>query len=86
MSLMIFVPQARPLLEEKGTLPVDPRLENKYAGFEVHTMLHTASCCIRRDPHHRPRMSQVSFCDEKASSYVLALSDTMLCPIVDFTI
>ncbi|CAK9878903.1 unnamed protein product [Sphagnum jensenii] len=50
---------ARPLLEEKGTLPVDPRLENKYAGFEVHAMLHTASCCIRRDPHHRPRMSQV---------------------------
>jgi hypothetical protein len=47
------------LLEEKGTLPVDPRLENKYAGFEVHAMLHTASCCIRRDPHHRPRMSQV---------------------------
>ncbi|CAM6047147.1 unnamed protein product [Sphagnum compactum] len=50
---------ARPLLEEKGTLPVDPRLENKYAGFEIHAMLHTAACCIRRDPHHRPRMSQV---------------------------
>jgi serine/threonine protein kinase len=50
---------ARPLLEEKGSLLVDPRLENRYSDFELHCMLHAAACCIRRDPQQRPRMSQV---------------------------
>lgn len=51
--------QARPLLEERGTLPVDPRLENRFSDIEVDCMLHAAACCIRRDPLQRPRMSQV---------------------------
>jgi len=50
---------ARPLLEERGTLPVDPRLENRFSDIEVDCMLHAAACCIRRDPLQRPRMSQV---------------------------
>lgn len=52
--------QARPLLEEYAIEElVDPRLGNKYSENEVYCMLHAASLCIRRDPHYRPRMSQV---------------------------
>lgn len=51
---------ARPLLEEYAIDElVDPRLGNHYAEHEVYCMLHAASFCIRRDPHARPRMSQV---------------------------
>lgn len=39
---------------------VDPRLGNEYSEDEIHWMLHAAALCIRRDPHCRPRMSQVS--------------------------
>ncbi|KAJ6342743.1 hypothetical protein OIU78_010628 [Salix suchowensis] len=51
---------ARPLLEEYaiGEL-IDPQLGNRYSEQEVYCMLHAASLCIRRDPHFRPRMSQV---------------------------
>ncbi|XVE70579.1 hypothetical protein DITRI_Ditri10aG0082900 [Diplodiscus trichospermus] len=51
---------ARPLLESHaiGEL-VDPRLRNCYVEQEVYGMLQCASLCIRRDPHSRPRMSQV---------------------------
>ncbi|KAJ9692102.1 hypothetical protein PVL29_011271 [Vitis rotundifolia] len=51
---------ARPLLEEYAIDElVDPRLGNRYSEQEVYCMLHAASLCIRRDPHARPRMSQV---------------------------
>jgi len=50
---------ARPLLEETGTLPIDPRLENSCSDLELNSMLHAASYCICRDPSIRPRMSQV---------------------------
>ncbi|GMI82126.1 hypothetical protein like AT3G13690 [Hibiscus trionum] len=51
---------ARPLLEEYAVDElVDPRLEDRYSENEVYCMLHAASLCIRRDPHSRPRMSQV---------------------------
>ncbi|KAF7843467.1 inactive protein kinase [Senna tora] len=51
---------ARPLLEEYAVDElIDPRLGNCYSENEVHWMLHAASLCIRRDPHSRPRMSQV---------------------------
>ncbi|XP_043704377.1 inactive protein kinase SELMODRAFT_444075 [Telopea speciosissima] len=51
---------ARPLLEEYAIDElVDPRLSNRYSEHEVYCMLHAASLCIRRDPHSRPRMSQV---------------------------
>ncbi|OVA11353.1 Protein kinase domain [Macleaya cordata] len=51
---------ARPLLEEYAIDElVDPRLANRYSEQEVYCMLHAASLCIRRDPHARPRMSQV---------------------------
>lgn len=51
---------ARPLLEEYAIDElVDPRLGNCYSEQEVYCMLHAASLCIRRDPHARPRMSQV---------------------------
>ncbi|KAK9275754.1 hypothetical protein L1049_023023 [Liquidambar formosana] len=51
---------ARPLLGEcaVGKL-VDPCLRNCFSDQEVCNMLHCASLCIRRDPHSRPRMSQV---------------------------
>ncbi|PRQ46812.1 putative protein kinase RLK-Pelle-PERK-2 family [Rosa chinensis] len=51
---------ARPLLE-KNTIDemIDPRLRNCYSKQEVSNMLRCASLCIRRDPHSRPRMSQV---------------------------
>ncbi|XVE88738.1 hypothetical protein DITRI_Ditri19aG0093000 [Diplodiscus trichospermus] len=51
---------ARPLLEEYAIDElVDPRLEDQYSEHEVYCMLHAASLCIRRNPHSRPRMSQV---------------------------
>ncbi|KAA3479264.1 inactive protein kinase [Gossypium australe] len=51
---------ARPLLEEYAIDElVDPRLEDRYSEHEVYCMLHAASLCVRRDPHSRPRMSQV---------------------------
>ncbi|CAK9165291.1 unnamed protein product [Ilex paraguariensis] len=51
---------ARPLLEDCVIDElVDPRLGNHYSELEVYCMLHAASLCIRRDPHSRPRMSQV---------------------------
>ncbi|XP_022715123.1 inactive protein kinase SELMODRAFT_444075-like [Durio zibethinus] len=51
---------ARPLLEEYAVDElVDPRLEDHYSEHEVYCMLHAASLCIKRDPHSRPRMSQV---------------------------
>lgn len=59
---MLFdLEQARPLLEECAIEElVDPRLGNHYSEQEVYCMLHAASLCIRRDPHSRPRMSQVT--------------------------
>ncbi|KAF3778703.1 Proline-rich receptor-like protein kinase [Nymphaea thermarum] len=51
---------ARPLLEECAIEElVDPRLGSSYSEPEVFCMLHAALLCIRRDPHSRPRMSQV---------------------------
>ncbi|XP_031487962.1 inactive protein kinase SELMODRAFT_444075-like [Nymphaea colorata] len=51
---------ARPLLEECAIEElVDPRLGHSYSEPEVFCMLHAALLCIRRDPHSRPRMSQV---------------------------
>lgn len=61
MFLNLFnIYQARPLIEEYAINKlVDPRLENCYSEHEVYCMLHAASSCIKRDPHSRPRMSQV---------------------------
>lgn len=52
--------QARPILLRRaiGEL-VDPCLGKCYSEQEVYGMLQCASMCIRRDPHKRPRMSQV---------------------------
>ncbi|WZY83768.1 hypothetical protein YC2023_030152 [Brassica napus] len=51
---------ARPLLEEYAVEElVDPRLGDRFVESEVICMVHAASLCIRRDPHLRPRMSQV---------------------------
>ncbi|OIW09963.1 hypothetical protein TanjilG_18270 [Lupinus angustifolius] len=51
---------ARPLLEEHDILDLlDPNLRNFYIDDEVHRMLQCCSLCIKRDPHLRPRMSQV---------------------------
>ncbi|KAI3711573.1 hypothetical protein L1987_70112 [Smallanthus sonchifolius] len=51
---------APPLLEETAiTELIDPRLKDSYSELEVRCMSHCASLCIRRDPHSRPRMSQV---------------------------
>ncbi|KAL8223336.1 hypothetical protein R6Q57_018811 [Mikania cordata] len=51
---------ARPLLEETAiTELIDPRLGGCYSEPEVRCMSRCASLCIRRDPHLRPRMSQV---------------------------
>ena len=56
----LYLEQARPLLEEYAIEAlVDPRLGNRYSEHEVFCMLHAASLCIGRDPHSRPRMSQV---------------------------
>jgi len=52
--------QARPLLEDCAIEElVDPQLGNHYSEQEVFCMLNAASLCIQRDPHSRPRMSQV---------------------------
>ncbi|KAF3964610.1 hypothetical protein CMV_011126 [Castanea mollissima] len=51
---------ARPLLEDCAIEElVDPQLGNHYSEQEVFCMLNAASLCIQRDPHSRPRMSQV---------------------------
>lgn len=51
---------ARPLLEDDAIDElIDPRLQNCYSEHEVYCMLQAASLCIKRDPHSRPRMSQV---------------------------
>lgn len=51
---------ARPLLDEHVTQHlIDPLLNSRYSDYEVYCMLHAASLCIRKDPHLRPRMSQV---------------------------
>lgn len=38
---------------------IDPRLGGEYSEHQVQFMLHAASLCLGRDPHARPRMSQV---------------------------
>ncbi|MED6162868.1 hypothetical protein PIB30_074497 [Stylosanthes scabra] len=54
---------ARPLLEEEEGREelVDPSIRKGYIHIhkEVNRMLECCSMCIRRDPHSRPRMSQV---------------------------
>ncbi|GAB2228022.1 hypothetical protein Droror1_Dr00009851 [Drosera rotundifolia] len=51
---------ARPLLKQCAIEElIDPRLGNRYEEQEVYCMIHAASLCIQRDPHSRPRMSQV---------------------------
>ncbi|KAJ0885800.1 putative protein kinase RLK-Pelle-PERK-2 family [Helianthus annuus] len=51
---------ARPLLEEAAIAElIDPRLRDNYSEREVRCMSHCARLCIARDPHSRPRMSQV---------------------------
>ncbi|GMI89437.1 hypothetical protein like AT3G13690 [Hibiscus trionum] len=51
---------ARPLLESNAICElIDPRMRDRYAEQEVYGMLQCASLCIRRDPHSRPRISQV---------------------------
>ncbi|CAF2127472.1 hypothetical protein BRARA_C03489 [Brassica rapa] len=51
---------ARPLLEDYAVEDlIDPRLGDRFVESEVICMVHAASLCIRRDPHLRPRMSQV---------------------------
>ncbi|KAG9137867.1 hypothetical protein Leryth_023375 [Lithospermum erythrorhizon] len=51
---------ARPLLEKNALSElVDPLLGDSFSEPEVSTMIHCCSLCLRRDPHVRPRMSQV---------------------------
>ncbi|CAB4288291.1 unnamed protein product [Prunus armeniaca] len=51
---------ARPLLEKNAIFELlDPRLRSCYSNQEVCNMLQCAFLCIRKDPHSRPRMSQV---------------------------
>ncbi|KAF8083278.1 hypothetical protein N665_0786s0022 [Sinapis alba] len=51
---------ARPLLEEYAVEElIDQRLGDRFVESEVICMIHAASLCILRDPHLRPRMSQV---------------------------
>lgn len=51
---------ARPLLDEYATHDlIDPLLNGNYSDYEAYCTLHAASLCIRKDPHLRPRMSQV---------------------------
>ncbi|GAB2293391.1 hypothetical protein Dimus_027590 [Dionaea muscipula] len=51
---------ARPLLQHCAIEElIDPRLGDHYEEQEVYCMMHAASLCIQRDPHSRPRMSQV---------------------------
>ncbi|GFS43299.1 protein kinase superfamily protein [Actinidia rufa] len=64
---------ARPLLQKHAIDElIDPCLRNFYSEQEVHSMLHCASLCIRRDPNLRPRMSQliVIICS-KVKNYVV---------------
>lgn len=59
-NFMYFGEQARPLLKETAVAElIDPRLKDSYSEREVQIMSHCAWLCIRRDPHLRPRMSQV---------------------------
>ncbi|GAU11785.1 hypothetical protein TSUD_75360 [Trifolium subterraneum] len=52
--------RARPLLEEQAIHKlVDPSIGNCYVDQEVYRMMQCSSMCIRRDPHLRPRVSQV---------------------------
>ncbi|MCO5584378.1 hypothetical protein L7F22_038304 [Adiantum nelumboides] len=52
--------EARPLLDDHAIQDLlDPLLEGCYSDYEAYCMLHAASLCIRKDPHLRPRMSQV---------------------------
>ncbi|GMH03747.1 hypothetical protein Nepgr_005586 [Nepenthes gracilis] len=51
---------ARPILQQYAIDElIDPRLENRYSEQQVYCTMHAASLCIQRDPHLRPRMSQV---------------------------
>ncbi|KAI4386965.1 hypothetical protein MLD38_004837 [Melastoma candidum] len=51
---------ARPLLEDLAiNRLIDPRMGDDYSEDEVRSVLHAAYLCIHRDPHSRPRMSQV---------------------------
>ncbi|KAL5052744.1 hypothetical protein RYX36_033426 [Vicia faba] len=51
---------ARPLLEEQAIDKlVDPSIGKCYDDQEVYRMMQCSSMCIRRDPHLRPRVSQV---------------------------
>ncbi|PKU86383.1 inactive protein kinase SELMODRAFT_444075 [Dendrobium catenatum] len=50
----------RPLLDKYAIKDlIDPDLRNNYSEQEALCMLHVASLCINRNPHARPRMSQV---------------------------
>ncbi|KAI0496806.1 hypothetical protein KFK09_023130 [Dendrobium nobile] len=50
----------RPLLDKYAIKDlIDPDLRNNYSEQEALCMLHVASLCINRNPHGRPRMSQV---------------------------
>lgn len=51
---------ARPLLEEYAVAElIDPLLGSCYSEQDIKSMLRCAFLCIQRDPHSRPRMSQV---------------------------
>ncbi|ERN17675.1 inactive protein kinase SELMODRAFT_444075 isoform X1 [Amborella trichopoda] len=53
---------ARPLLEKCAISQLlDPRLQlhSPHTHQQLYCMLYAASLCLRRDPHSRPRMSQV---------------------------
>ncbi|KAL2608879.1 hypothetical protein R1flu_027452 [Riccia fluitans] len=51
---------ARPLLDRHNSHQLlDPCLKDRVSDQEVYNMLHAASLCIRRDPHARPKISQV---------------------------
>ncbi|KAL0910410.1 hypothetical protein M5K25_021390 [Dendrobium thyrsiflorum] len=50
----------RPLMDKYAIKDlIDPDLRNNYSEQEALCMLHVASLCINRNPHARPRMSQV---------------------------
>ncbi|KAH7443606.1 hypothetical protein KP509_02G042000 [Ceratopteris richardii] len=70
---------ARPLLDGHAALGlIDPFLERRYSDNEAFCMMHAASLCIRKDPHLRPRMSQVlrilegDLVIDKGSDYALS--------------
>ncbi|GMI97798.1 hypothetical protein HRI_003449100 [Hibiscus trionum] len=64
--------QARPLLKSDHAIRelVDPRLRSSYVEHEIYDMLQCPFLCIRRDPHTRPRMSQVLRMLEWTSSQI----------------